>query len=216
MLRPRFTASRPCWLVAFSKGDPTMNNLPNNPQQIWQSQPVEGLQMSAEALRQRSGKFEKRFRRRNIREYAASLLAAVGFGYFFVTTRALLFRIAYILFIAGLGWIVFQLHRKGSSRSIPAAMGTSASLQFFRSELERQRDVVKNVWPWYLAPLVPGFAVLTVGYILARPYPIGLVSAIWLDGLIAVLFFLIWKMNQRAARCLQRTIDELYAAENSR
>jgi hypothetical protein len=193
-----------------------MNNLPNNPQQIWQSQPVEGIKMSAEALRQRSGKFEKMFRRRNIREYVASLLAAVGFGYFFVTTQAVLFRIAYILFIAGLGWVVFQLHRKGSSRSMPATMGTSTSLQFFRSELERQRDVVKNVWPWYLAPLVPGFVVLTVGYALARPYPVGVVSAVLLDGFIAVLFFLVWKMNQRAARCLQRTIDELYAAENPR
>jgi hypothetical protein len=193
-----------------------MNNLPNNPHQIWQSQPVEGIKMSAESLRQRSGKFEKMFRWRNAREYVASLLAAVGFGYFFATTRAVLFRIAYVLFIAGLGWVVFQLHRKGSSKSMPATMGTSTSLQFFRVELERQRDVVKNVWPWYLAPLVPGFVVLTVGYALARPYPVGLASAVWLDAIVAVLFFLVWKMNQRAARCLQRTIDELYAAENSR
>ena len=172
--------------------------------------------MSAESLRQRSGKFEKMFRWRNAREYVASLLAAVGFGYFFATTRAVLFRIAYVLFIAGLGWVVFQLHRKGSSKSMPATMGTSTSLQFFRVELERQRDVVKNVWPWYLAPLVPGFVVLTVGYALARPYPVGLASAVWLDAIVAVLFFLVWKMNQRAARCLQRTIDQLYAAENSR
>ena len=155
------------------------------------------------------------FRRRNIREYVASLLAAMGFVYFFSTTHAVLFRIAYVLFIAGLGWVVFQLHRKGSSTSMPAAMGTSPSLQFFRSELERQRDVVKNVWPWYLAPLVPGFVVLTVGYARSRPYPAGLASALWLDAIVAVLFFLVWKMNQRAARCLQRTIDELHADENS-
>ena len=192
-----------------------MNNLPNNPQQIWQCQPVEGIKMSAEALRQRSEKFERMFRWRNVREYVASLLAAMGFGYFFVTTHAVLFRIAYVLFIAGLGWVVFQLHRKGSARSMPAAMGTSTCLQFFRAELERQRDVVKNVWPWYLAPLVPGFVILTAAYMRALPFPAGLASAVWLDGVVALLFFVVWKMNRRAARRLQRVIDELYAVENS-
>jgi len=192
-----------------------MNNLPNNPQQIWQCQPVEGIKMSAEALRQRSGKFERMFRWRNVREYVASLLAAVWFGYFLVTTHAVLFRIAYVLFIVGLGWVVYQLHRKGSARSMPAAMGTSTCLQFFRAELERQRDVVKNVWPWYLAPLVPGFVILTAAYMRALPFPAGLASAVWLDGVVAVLFFLVWKMNRRAARRLQRIIDELYAGENS-
>jgi len=192
-----------------------MTNLLNNPQEIWQCQPVEGVKMSAEALRQRSGKFEKRIRRRNVREYVASLLAAVCFGYFLVTTHAVLFRIAYVLFIVGLGWVVYQLHRKGSARSMPAAMGTSTCLQFFRAELERQRDVVKNVWPWYLAPLVPGFVILTAAYMRALPFPAGLASAVWLDGVVAVLFFLVWKMNRRAARRLQRIIDELYAGENS-
>jgi uncharacterized membrane protein YjjB (DUF3815 family) len=192
-----------------------MNNLLNNPQQIWQSQPVEGIKMSTEALRQRSGKFENKILWRNVREYVLSLIAAVGFGYFFAKTHEALFRIAYALFIAGLGWVVFQLHRKGSARSMPAALGTSTCLQCFRAELERQRDVVKNVWPWYLAPLVPGFVILTAAYMQALPFPASLAAAAWLDGIVAVLFFLVWKMNVRAARCLQRTIDELYAAENS-
>ena len=193
-----------------------MNSLPNNPQQIWQCQPVEGIKMSTEALRQRSGKFEKRIRLRNIREYVASLVAALAFGYFFVTTHAVLFRVAYVLFIAGLGWVVFQLHRRGSARSMPAAMGTSTCLQFFRAELERQRDIVKNVLPWYLAPLVPGFVFLTAAYMRALPFPAGLASAVCLDGVVALLFLVIWKMNRRAANHLQCIIDELYAAENSR
>lgn len=171
--------------------------------------------MSTEALRQRSGKFERMFRWRNVREYVASLSAAMGFGYFFVTTHAVLFRIAYVLFIVGLGWVVYQLHRKGSARSMPAAMGTATCLQFFRAELERQRDVVKNVWPWYLAPLVPGFVILTVATIRTLPFPTSLASAAWIDGVAAVVFFLVWRMNRRAARRLQRIIDELYAAENS-
>lgn len=192
------------------------NELRDSPaQQLWQSQPVEGIKMSAETLRHRAGKFEKRIHWRNIREYVSSLVAALLFGYFFAKTHDPWSRMAYVLFIAGLGWVVIQLHRKGSARSMPAAMGTSTCLQFFRAELERQRDVVINVWSWYLAPLVPGFVILTVAYLRARSFPASLVGAAWMDGLVAVLFFLVWKMNRRAARCLQRMIDELYAAEKS-
>lgn len=192
-----------------------MNENPANPvQQLWQNQPVEGIQMSADLLRHRAGKFERKIMRRNLREYVSSLAAAAAFGFFFATTRAILFRIAYALFIAGLGWVVFQLHRKGSARTMPADMGTSTSLQFFRAELERQRDAVKNVWSWYLAPLVPGFLLLTAGSLMARPYPYGLISAAIMDGFVAVVFFVVWRMNMRAARCLQRMIDELCAAES--
>jgi len=190
-----------------------MNKLPNNPQQVWQTQPVEGIKMSADAIRQRAGKFERRIFWRNIREYASSLVAALLFAYFFATNHALLFRVAYALFIAGLGWVVFQLHRQGSAKNMPAELGTLTYLQFFRAELERQRDVVKNVWPWYLAPLVPGFVVLTAASVIARPNSAGLATAGLLDVVVAVLFLLIWKMNLRAARCLQRTIDDLNAAE---
>jgi hypothetical protein len=170
--------------------------------------------MSAHAIRLRAGKFERKISNRNIREYLSSLLAAMAFGYFLVTTHDVLFRTAYVLFIAGLGWVVFQLHRKGSAKTMPEAMGASTSVQFFRAELERQRDVVKNVWPWYLAPLVPGFVILTIGYAMARPFPAGLISAGLLDACVAALFYGVWRMNARAARCLQRTIDELQAAEN--
>ncbi len=186
--------------------------LHNPVQQLWQSQPLEGIKMSADAIRKRAGKFERRILWRNVREYLSSLVGAVLFGLFFAKTHDVLLRVAYVLFIAGLAWVVIQLHRKGSARSMPVSMGALPSLQFFRSELERQRDVVKSVWQWYLAPLVPGFVVLTVCYTLARPFPVGLASALLLDAAVTVLFLLVWKINMRAARCLQRIIDELDAA----
>jgi len=183
-------------------------------QELWQSQPVEGIKISADVIRRRAGKFERRIYWRNIREYASSLVAAIFFAYFFATTHIVLFRIAYALFIAGLAWVVFQLHRQGSAKSMPGAMGTLTCLQFFRAELERQREVVANVWSWYLAPLVPGFVAITAASVIARPYPAGLVAATVLDAFVAVVFLLVLKMNRRAVRCLQRMIDELSAAEN--
>jgi hypothetical protein len=191
-----------------------MTDSPQTPvQNIWQNQPVEGTQISIEVIRRRAAKFEHKIVWRNVREYLSSLVAALLFTGFFTRTHDVLIRIAYLLFIAGLVWVVIQLHRKGSAKSLPAEMGASASLQYFRAELERQRDVVQNVWSWYLAPLVPGFVFLSFGYVRSMPHPKGLLAAAILDVFVAALFFGVWRMNMRAARCLQRKIDELYAIE---
>ena len=190
-----------------------MNKYSNNPTQLWQCQPVQGLTMSAAELRKRTTKFERTIRWRNSREYLGALVAAVAFGSFLIETHDLLFRIAFGVCLAGLAYVVLQLHRKGAAKTSPQTMGALPWLQFYRSELERQRDLVANVWPWYLAPLVPGLAVYTVAYARALPYPANLIAPALLDAFVAAVFFLIWKLNLRAARSLQRTIDELNALE---
>ena len=186
-----------------------MNNPNNSVQEIWQSQPVEGMKMSADAIRLRATKFERRISRRNLRESVASLFVIVFFAYFLATSLSLPLRITWGLFIAGMIWIVIALRVKGSPRTMPAAMGNSSCLEFFRSELERQRDLVKNVFPWYLAPLIPGYLSLNVAYAYSFRRP-GLWAGLALLDLIFVAVFVgVWWMNQRAARCLQRSIDEL-------
>jgi hypothetical protein len=188
-----------------------MKELLDNPQQIWQSQPVEGRKMSAEAIRLRAGKFERKISRRNLRESIAALLVIVWFSYFFVRTPEIPLRITWGLFIAGMIWVLVQLRRKGKPQTMPADMGSSNCLEFFRSELERQRDLVKDVWTWYLAPLVPGYLALNVSF--AFPHPIGWVRWVLLDAFFAAVFVGSWQLNLRASRCLQRSIDELNAAE---
>lgn len=141
-------------------------------------------------------------------------------GYFF-KTHELLFRITFALMIAGMLWIVVQLRRKASARSIPLGADTLTSLRFYRAELERQRDALNNVWPWYLAPLVPGFVAYSVAYAVrmahpsipdAFPHPMSWMRLAVLDIIIVVIFVGLWKLNQRAARRLQRKIDELNGA----
>lgn len=190
-----------------------MKEILENPQQIWQSQPVEGTKMSVEAIRLRAGKFERKISRRNLRESIASLVVIVCFSYFFVKTPQIPLRITWGLFIAGTIWVLVQLHRKGKPKAMPADAGRSNCLEFFRSELERQRDVVKDVWTWYLAPLVPGYIALNVSF--AIPHPIGWVRWVLLDAFFVGVFVGTWQLNLRAARCLQRSIDDLNAAAAS-
>lgn len=181
----------------------------NQLEQIWQSQPVEGMKMSADVIRLRATKFERKISRRNLNESVGGILAIGGFLYFFVTTHDIALRVTWGLFIAGMIWIIISLHLKGTPRTMPSAMGSSSCLEFFRSELARQRDLIKNVWPWHLAPLVPGYVALNVAYALAFRKLSGWIRLGLLDVFFVALFIGIWKMNQRKASCFQRTIDEL-------
>lgn len=169
--------------------------------------------MSVEAIRLRAGKFERKVTRRNIRESLAAVVV-IGFcTYFLMKTPQIPLRVTWGLFIAGTLWVLIQLRRKGTPRTMPADIGRSTSVEFFRSELERQQDMLKNVWSWYLAPMVPGYIALNVSF--AIPHPIGWVKWVLLDAFFVGIFIGTWRLNQWAARCLQRSIDELKAAETS-
>ena len=184
-------------------------------QEIWQCQPVEGVKMSVEEIRGRATKFEKKIWWRNFREYAAGAIAAVLLCFSFLGTHDALSRIAFALLIAGMAYALYQLHRHGRAKNLPAALGLGPSLQFYRNELERQRDLAGSVWTWYLGPFVPGLLISMIASMLHDTHLRHLdVVAFWY-ALIAAFFIFAWRLNVRAARCLQRMIDDLQSAEGS-
>lgn len=193
-----------------------MKEILDNPQQIWQSQPVEGTKMSVKAIRLRAGNFERTIVRRNLRETIIAVLVIAFFGYSLATAPQVLLRITWGLFIAGMVWITINLHRRGTPKTMPADMGKSSCLEFFRSELERQRDLIQNVWPWHLAPLVPGYLALNIAYIFGSHRLVLWAGLALINVVFVAAFAGVWKVNQRAARCLQRSIDELNSAESAR
>jgi hypothetical protein len=124
---------------------------------VWQNQELEGIRMSINEIRQKAGRFQKTILRRNGREYVAALVVVLFLGFNLWRTTDLLIQTGFGLEIAGILYVVWQLHRKGSSRSVPAEMGLASCLEFHRSELERQRDLLRSVWRWYLGPWFPAW-----------------------------------------------------------
>jgi hypothetical protein len=170
--------------------------------------------MSVEEIRVRAGKFQKKVFWRNAREYVAALVVVLFFGFQFLLTSDTLARVACALIIAGTLYVMWHLHQRGASRGVPAEMGLASGLEFHRRELERQRDLLRSVWSWYLAPMIPGFAVLMVARARLNPghlLPIGLTL-----GLFALVFAFTGWLNHRAARRLQSRIDGLNAMEGQR
>src|ERR1039457_1836068 len=95
---------------------------------------------------------------RNLTEYAASTFVVV----FFASTMFRypeLMRAGAALIITGVIYMVWQLHKRGSARTVPSDLAFNNCVAFHRIELERQRDLVSHVWSWYLGPMIPGMAV---------------------------------------------------------
>ena len=74
--------------------------------------------------------------------------------------------------IVGTLFMVYTLHKRGSARTVSAEFELRTCMDFHRKELQRQRDLLRDVWSWYLLPFVPGMLVFRAGLLeqaLERP-----------------------------------------------
>ena len=197
------------------------NETSNTMTDVWKSQPAEQIEISLAEIRRKARKLETRVFWRNLREYVACALVVACFGYYTSVFHSTLIRAGCGLVIAGALFAVFTLHRKGAAQTVPAELAFRTCVGFHRKELERQRDLLRSVWTWYLLPFVPGMIVFLLGlFELAMQQPhtsehartIVIVFALTAVGC-ALVFVGIGKLNQRAARTLQREIDTLNQLE---
>jgi len=174
----------------------------------WQSQPGEEGKMPLEEIRVEAQRLHDRWRRRNILEYIAATITALMFLVEILFMNfPLPIRVALVLFILGLPVFVYQLRKRAAPRGLPANVG-SPCRDFHRQELERQRDALQSFWLWVVPPFLPGALVLIIS-IAFGPRPQGLIMASIIAAFFAALFIFFAKLNQQAARRLQRNIDEL-------
>ncbi len=178
---------------------------------VWQMQKTEGVHMSVDEIRLGAGKFSRKIQWRNAREYAAALVVTLFFAFSFARTTDPLMRAGFAIEIAGISYVCWHLYTRGSWHRLPEDLGAASSLQFHRCELQRQRDLLRGVWRWYLGPMIPGLVILMVA--IARTNPGHMPHFGWFVSGYAIvcllLFGFIGRLNQRAARQLQKKIDEL-------
>jgi len=198
----------------------TIHNSPDPLRSLWLNQQSESTSLSAEELRQAAHKLEKRVLWRNLREYAATAIVVAAFGYYFYKFHTLLLRFGSCLTIAGVLLMAFNLHRKGAASTMARAMDSQSCVDFHRSELVRQRDLLSSVWKWYLLPLIPGMTVFLLGLLqsmLAQPASrahLGFII-LWFATVAAICagtFVLVARLNHSAAAKIQKRIEVLDAA----
>jgi len=178
---------------------------------LWASQPVAPVRPSPGELDRHARRLDRRVRQRNALEYGAGAIPILVFGAMTLSHGDPLMRLASAAIVLGVIVVLYNLHRRaGASRVEDWA---ASILDHHRAQLVRQRDALASVWRWYLAPLVPGLALLFAGVWRLRSAsdgPAAATLAMLPPVLIAFIVFAgIHWLNRIGARRLTRAITAL-------
>jgi hypothetical protein len=173
-------------------------------QRIWQRQPVTATPIEMEQIRRKAGCLHDRVRARNRRETIAGVVAIALLTWFTFGKADALQRASFVLLIAGMLYVLWHLWRHGRASELPSDLGATDAVTFHVRQLTRQRDLLRGILWWYLAPFCPGWAVGAVSaarrsWVPAAILAVFVTSAMWL----------VWWLNRRAADRLDRQIAEL-------
>lgn len=176
---------------------------------LWRAQSTEVPAMSVSYVRHRTGELHRAFRIRNLLEQGSSLVALAGCLIVIVMAPHPWIKSAAALLLIGGAYAQVQWRRRTASlRSVPSESSAS-SLEFYKRELERKRDVHLTLWRWYLLPMAPGVIAMLTWNFFVDPQTKG-TSAPWaVLGMLTIwIVFSVIYERYKAAQC-QREIDAL-------
>ena len=183
---------------------------------LWRNQKPEENTVTLAQIHESAETFEKRVRRGVLIEYAASVFVVLVFGSYIWLFPGWMMKTGSALVILATVFVMWQMRRRMSAQNVPDANRLEL-IAFIRRELVRQRDARKSAWLWYIAPFLPGMALMMTGRwfqthaswrSLARDHEI-----IIMASAVAVLVIgSIWLLQMWVAKRLQRKIDELDAS----
>jgi hypothetical protein len=183
-----------------------------DPKHAWQASGETHDTPALAEVRAKADKFYRKVRRRNMIEYVACIIVVIACSHNVFVMPHILQKIGSACIVAAAFYIAWQIHRRGSAVAPEKAVQMPLYI-FTRTELVRQRDLLRNVFWWYILPLIPGVALVLIGNgqdpELSRQVPIW---QRWVGlGFMITTFTGVWWLNQMAARKLQCRINEIDA-----
>jgi hypothetical protein len=177
---------------------------------MWTAQPTEGFVLPLDQLHAQAAKLHRTVQRRNLIEYIAAVFVIAAFSMYVFILPGVLFKVGSLLVIGGTLFVVWQLHRRATAEPLPLGVPLAELVAFHRRELIRQRDALRSVATWYLAPFVPGMTLFIAGFAFAAPLGrLAVPVALMMAAICAAVFAGVWRLNVWGASLLQKRIDAL-------
>jgi hypothetical protein len=181
-----------------------------DPKTIWKEQKMTTQTLTPTQLEGRYRRLEGRVRSRNRFEYIAGgivAVAAFALAAWMLTGGVqnaieVVAAAGFLLLGAGAIFVCLQLRRRTSLDAV--IDGSGGTFARYRAELVRQRDTLRSVLGWYIAPFLPGF-LLIYGSVFLDPD----VNWVWAAiPAVITLVFLGWvlNINRKAADCIDEEI----------
>ncbi|MEZ5961608.1 MAG: hypothetical protein R3C30_14470 [Hyphomonadaceae bacterium] len=183
-------------------------------QKLWTQQTQEPFTMSLADVHLHAQRFQSRIRTRNLIEYVAAACVIAVFAWMIPTVPEPIVQVGAGLIVLGalyVCWKLYQLGRAATRSEMDA--GAQSWAAFHRGELVRQREALRTVWSWYLAPFIPGMVVFLAGvaFTEANPAPFPARLAVFLAGvgMMAAVFAVIAWLNALAVKKIDAQIAAL-------
>jgi hypothetical protein len=177
---------------------------------LWKSQPLSESELDMQLVIDQAQRFQRKVRVRNLTEYlACGGLVVWGVAVPLRSAAPPLMKAGIVLIALGALAVAAILRLRGHAarHEPPLAAPTREALSWHRSELIRQRNLLRAAPLWYLGPFLPGVATTLVGAWLAAPgqgLPVALTAA-----LVALVFAAVALLNRRASSKLDEQIEKL-------
>ena len=121
-------------------------------------------------------------------------------------------RVTAAISMAAAFWIVGQAHKRSAARQAPLGLAVTPSLDFYRTSLERERDLNGALPLWFVPPVVLSTTAIVLGFLTTSRFPHNLALFLmvgWIAcGTGAALFVGIRKSRREVGR-YQGLIDAL-------
>jgi len=152
--------------------------------------------------------FQNRIWWRNIVESTVGVVVLIANVREAWSAQSGILRAGHVLLSVGVIFVIAFLQLRANSRRVPSEGALITLLRFHRGEIARQRDILRLVPAWYLFPFVPGMLVMA-----ASRWRISAVAVV--GGLLFVfgVFFMIWRLNVKAATLLDGELQKVDALE---
>ncbi len=174
----------------------------------WQAQSVTLPQLSVNYLRNRVRDHRFRERARSTFDVVLGIVAAIAAVWLTVNVDDLIFRAGLGLTFCGMLYYFYMLWRRRLSWTVTPEGAAADAQQFYMRELERLRDVHRNLWKVHVLGAGPGGLLLCVWFFAQRPDH----AMLFVGGIVVAALAYLW-YEARMARRYQRELDALDSVE---
>jgi len=137
-------------------------NSENDVVRLWKEQPRKDSPMTVNEIREKAQRFQVNVWRGNAIAGALFLLLFLKNAWEAWTSEDLLVRLGHVLIMAAFAYAAYRYRQYGRTLPAPSALGSMNSLDAYRAQLVRHRDMTSVGWRYFL-PFAPGLFLIVFG-----------------------------------------------------
>jgi hypothetical protein len=138
------------------------SNSENDVRRLWKEQPRKEPAMTTHEIREKARRFQRSVWRGNVIAGVLFLLLFIKNGWEAWISEDILVRLGHVLIMAAFAYVAYRYRQYGRALPPAAVLGSTSSVDAYRAQLVRQRDMTSGGWRYFLS-FAPGLFLIVFG-----------------------------------------------------